>query len=262
MKSPQQSNSQTPSQTIVITGGSAGIGAAVARRFDEPGNNIVLLARRKEKLKQVGDTLTKARVVFHSLDITSRSDVEEVFAKILSDVGPVDLLINNAGVAFGLDPAQKSDLEEWEKCVDVNVKGLLYCTHAVLPSMVERNQGQIINLGSTAGSYPYPGGNVYCGTKAFVHQFSLSLRSDLLGTAIRVSCVEPGLVGGTEFSMVRFRGDASKAKGAYEKTKPLTPEDIAEVIFFTASIPPHVNLNTIEMMPVCQAPASLSVHKS
>lgn len=242
---------------VVITGASAGIGASLARRFAKAGAELALIARRREKLEELQRHIGKGVALF-PLDITCREEVEKAF----DSIGAFDILINNAGCALGLDKAQASNLDEWEKCVDVNIKGLLYATHAALPGMVKRNKGHIINLGSVAGSYPYPGGNVYCGTKAFVHQFSLCLRADLLGTEVRVTCIEPGITGGTEFSEVRFKGDKAKAKGVYEKTDPLQPEDIAEVIFFCASLPPHVNINTVELMPVRQAFAPLSVDRS
>ena len=179
--------------------------------------------------------------------------MQKIFARIEKEIGPIDVLVNNAGNAFGWELAQEANLDDWEKCVDLNIKGLLSCAHSALPGMVKRNQGHIVNLGSIAGSYPYPRGNVYCGTKAFVHQFSLCLRADLLGTQVRVSCVEPGLVGGTEFSITRFHGDEAKAKSVYEKTEPLEAEDIAEVVYFCVSLPTRVNLNTVELMPVMQA---------
>lgn len=153
-------------------------------------------------------------------------------------------------------------MDDWEQCIAINVNGMTYCTHAVLPSMVRRNRGHIINLGSIAGSYPYPGGSVYCGVKAFAHQFSLSLRADLLGTQVRVTCIEPGLLGGTEFSITRFHGDKEKAKKVYEGTTPLQPEDVAKVVQFCIALPVHVNINTIELMPVSQAFASLAVHRT
>jgi 3-hydroxy acid dehydrogenase / malonic semialdehyde reductase len=249
-------------KNVVITGASAGIGASIARRFAKEGYRLILLARRKEKLEDLRRELGGHNHIALELDVTSRPSVEKVFDHIEKELGAIDILINNAGCAFGLDKAQDAKLDEWETCIDVNINGLLYCTHSALPAMVKRNQGHIINLGSVAGLYPYPGGNVYCGTKAFVHQFSLSLRSDLLGTEVRVSCIEPGLVGGTEFSVVRFHGDETKAKSLYEKTKPLLPDDIAEVVYFCASLPSHVNINTVELMPVVQAFAPLSVYKT
>jgi 3-hydroxy acid dehydrogenase/malonic semialdehyde reductase len=248
-------------KTAVITGASAGIGAAAARRFAKEGYRVVLLARRREKLEEMRQELGKENAVVYELDVTSKTSVEETINRIENEVGPIDVLVNNAGAAFGLEKAFEANLHEWEKCVDVNIKGLLYCTRAVISGMVERDSGHIINLGSIAGTYPYPGGNVYGASKAFTHQFSLNLRADLLGTAVRVSCIEPGLVGGTEFSQTRFRGDVEKAKKVYENTQALTPEDIAEAIFFCAGAPPHVNINTVEMMPVSQASAPLSVFR-
>lgn len=247
---------------IVITGASAGIGAATARRFAKEGYRLVLLARRKDKLDALRQELSHNEIFVHELDVSSRVHVEKIFTQIEMEIGSIDILVNNAGGAFGLDRAQDARLDEWEHCVDVNIKGLMYCTHSALPGMVKRNHGHIINIGSVAGSYPYPGGNAYAGAKAFVHQFSLNLRSDLLGTLVRVTCIEPGLTGGTEFSKVRFRGDEAKAKSLYEKTQPLQPEDIADAIHYCASAPPHVNINLLEIMPVVQAFASLSVHKT
>ncbi|MES2200113.1 MAG: SDR family NAD(P)-dependent oxidoreductase [Chlamydiota bacterium] len=249
-------------KTIVITGASAGIGAATARRFAKEGAKLVLLARRKDKLESLQKELHGVEVHIFELDVTSRSSVEAVFSMIEEKVGPIDVLVNNAGNAFGLEPFQDANMEGFEKCIDVNIKGLLYCAHSVLSPMVKRNRGHIVNIGSTAGLYPYPGGNVYCGTKAFVHQFSLSLRADLLGTLIRVSCIEPGLVGGTEFAKMRFGGDEDRANRVYSNTEPLQPEDIAEVIYFSTALPSHVNINTLELMPVSQAFASLAVHRT
>lgn len=250
-------------KNIVITGASAGIGAETARRFakDKQAYHLILVARRKEKLEELANELGRNQVSVYELDIASRIDVEATFARIEKEVGPIDILVNNAGVAFGLDPAQKSDLNNWEKCIAVNINGVLYCTHCVLPGMVSRNQGHIINLGSVAGSYPYPGGNIYCSTKAFIYQFSLCLRADLLGTGVRVTCIEPGLVGGTEFSSVRFSGDEAKVKKVYSNAHPLVPEDIAETIYFCASVPSHVNINSIELMPVSQAFGPLPVYR-
>jgi 3-hydroxy acid dehydrogenase / malonic semialdehyde reductase len=246
---------------VLITGASAGIGAATARRFAREGFKLVLTARRIDRLEELRKEL-KTEVFIYGLDVRSPETVATTFQIIEQEHGPIEILINNAGLAFGLDPAQEGNIEEWKQCVETNINGLLYCTKAVLPSMVKRNSGHIINLGSAAAHYPYPGGNVYGATKAFVHQFSLNLRADLIGTSVRVSCIEPGLVGETEFSIVRFRGDETKATKVYEKTKPLGPEDVAEVIYFCHSLPPHVNINTIEMMPVMQAFASLAVSRS
>lgn len=246
---------------IVITGASAGIGAAIAKRFAKEGHPLALTARRLDKLEMLRDEL-KGEIGIYELDITSWDAVAEVFQQIEKKQGPIEVLVNNAGCGFGLDPAYQGKIEEWDQCVDTNIKGLLYCTRAALPSMVKRDKGHIINLGSIAGTYPYPGGNVYGGTKAFVHQFTLNLKSDLLGTKVRASCIEPGLVGGTEFSVVRFRGDEAKAAKVYENTQALQPEDIAEVIYFCHALPAHVNINTVEIMPVCQASAPTAIHRS
>lgn len=241
---------------IVITGASVGIGAEVARRFSKEGDFVVLLARRYDKLKALKEELGK-NVAIYELDVTSKEAVEKTFAEI----GPLDILVNNAGGAFGLDKAYEANLEDWDKCVDTNIKGLMYCTRAALPFMVKQNSGHIINLGSTAGIYPYPGGNVYGGAKAFVEQFSLNLKADLLGTLVRVTCVMPGAVEDTEFSQVRFHGDDARAQKVYEGTLSLKPEDIADVIYYCASVPVRMNINSIEIMPVYTAPAPLNVYR-
>lgn len=248
-------------KNIVITGASAGIGAAIAKLLSKEDVHLILLARRIDKLEKLRQEIGLDKVSAFELDVTSHSDVKEVFNRIEREIGSIDVLVNNAGGAFGLDRAQEASFEDWEKCVDVNIKGLMYCTHQVLPGMVKLNQGYIINIGSTAAHYPYPGGHVYGGAKAFVHQFSLNLRADLLGTKVRVTCVEPGITGGTEFSLVRFHGDEVKAKKVYEKTEPLRPEDVANVIHFCLSLPAHVNINSIEMMPTMQAFSPLAVHR-
>jgi 3-hydroxy acid dehydrogenase/malonic semialdehyde reductase len=169
--------------------------------------------------------------------------------------------VNNAGLALGLEPAQRVDLDDWEQMVDTNIKGLMYMTRAFLPGMVERGAGHVFNLGSIAGRYPYPGGNVYGGTKAFVRQFSLNLKSDLLGTPVRVTDVSPGLCSGTEFSNVRFKGDDEKASKVYDGVQALTATDIAESVYWASTLPAHVNINVIEMMPACQAAGPLAVHR-
>lgn len=249
-------------KNVVITGASVGIGAATARRFAQEGHTLVLMARRKDKLDMLRKELLPHKVLVVVLDLSKQAGVEEALHQVEKELGTIDVLINNAGNAFSLDKAHEADLEDWEKCINININGLLYCTHAVLPGMVKRNQGHIINIGSTGGLYPYPGGNVYGSTKAFVHQFSLCLRTDLIGTAVRVSCIEPGIVGETEFSLVRFKGDASKAKAVYTHTQPLKPEDIAEIIYFSTALPPHVNINTLEVMPTAQSWAGFSVHRT
>jgi 3-hydroxy acid dehydrogenase / malonic semialdehyde reductase len=196
------------------------------------------------------------------LDVRDRAAVEEAIAGLPAEWAAIDLLVNNAGLALGLEPAQRASLDDWDGMVDTNVKGVLYVTRAVLPGMVERGRGHIVNIGSTAGSWPYPGGNVYGASKAFVRQFSLNLRADLLKTPVRVTDVEPGLVGGTEFSAVRFKGDDARAGGVYAGTTPLTADDIAEAVHWVATLPPHVNVNTLELMPVCQSFAGLAIARS
>lgn len=245
---------------ILITGASSGIGASVAYRFAKGNYRLALVARRLDRLKQIQEEIGVPCISFE-LDICDREKVSRTIESIEEEHGPIEVLINNAGAAFGLDPAQEAKLNDWDRCIDVNISGLLYCTRAVLPRMVRENKGHIINLGSVAGSYPYPGANVYGATKAFVHQFSLNLRADLLGTKVRVSCIEPGLVGGTEFSEIRFQGDREKAKKIYEGASALSPDDIAEVIYFCHCLPSHVNINTVELMPVSQASAPLAVFR-
>lgn len=248
-------------KNIVITGASSGIGAATARRFAQEGFQVILIARRKEKLEELQKEIGKENVAFFDLDITDSDGVKQTFKKIEKEFRSIEILVNNAGGAFGLDKAHEADLQDWEKCVDVNIKGLLYCTHAVLPGMVKRNRGTIINLGSVAGQYPYLGGNVYGAAKAFVRQFSLNLRSDLLGTKVKVTCIEPGLVGETEFSHVRFHGDEERAKKVYQGMDPLKPSDVADMIWFCTVSPPRMNLNTVEIMPIDQAFGSFSVYR-
>ena len=194
------------SKTVFVTGASAGFGVAIARRFAADGARVVISARRSDRITQLAKDLG-ADVLPLTLDVRDRAAVADAVAGLPPEFAAVDVLVNNAGLARGLEPAYDADLDDWDAMVDTNCKGLTYCTRAILPGMVERGRGHVINLGSIAGTYPYPGGNVYGATKAFVHQFSLDLRSDLHGTGVRVTCVEPGLSGGTEFSVVRFGGD-------------------------------------------------------
>ncbi len=237
---------------VFITGATAGFGEAMARRFAAAGHTLVLTGRRGDRLAKLKSEL-KVPVHTIELDVRDRKAVEKAVASLPDQFKAVDILINNAGLALGLEPAHKVAMEDWEGMIDTNIKGLLYVTRAILPGMVERDRGHVVNLGSVAGTYPYPGGNVYGGTKAFVHQFSLNLRADLVGSRVRVTSVEPGMAE-TEFSVVRFKGDASKAKDVYKGLQPMTPDNIAQTIeFITTTLPDHVNINTIEMMPVMQA---------
>jgi len=247
-------------QTVLVTGASAGFGAAIARRFAADGGRLVLAGRRGERLQALADELAVPCLAL-PLDVRDRAAVEAAVAALPAEFANVDLLVNNAGLALGMEPAQRASLDDWEQMVDTNIKGLLYLTRALLPGMVARGRGHIVNLGSIAGEWPYPGGNVYGGTKAFVRQFSLNLRADLLGTPVRISNVEPGLCGGTEFSNVRFHGDDARAAKVYEDTQPLTAEDIADTVHWIATRPAHLNINTISLMPTCQAFAGLAVHR-
>jgi len=243
--------------TVFVTGASSGFGAAVARRFATAGARIVAAARRADRLKDLAAELGP-RLLPVTLDVRDRSAVAETVAGLPQEFAQVDVLVNNAGLALGLNPAQDADLDDWDQMIDTNCKGLVYCTRAILPGMVARRRGHVINLGSVAGTYPYPGGNVYGGTKAFVHQFSLNLRSDLHGTRVRVTCVEPGMAD-TEFSTVRFSGDRAKADAVYAGMQPMTADDIAESIYWAATLPEHVNVNTIELMATAQSFAPFQV---
>jgi 3-hydroxy acid dehydrogenase/malonic semialdehyde reductase len=244
-----------------VTGASTGFGAAIARRFAAEGARVIASARRADKLKDLAAELGE-QVLPLELDVQDRAAVYAAVDSLPAEFAAIDVLVNNAGLALGLEPAHRADLDEWERMIDTNCKGLVTCTRAILPGMVERGAGHVINMGSIAGTYPYPGGNVYGATKAFVHQFSLNLRSDLHGTGVQVTCIEPGMSGGTEFSKVRFSGDESKADAVYNGMQPLTPEDIAESVYWATSQPPHVNINVIEMMPVAQSFAAFQVHRS
>ena len=247
-------------KVALVTGVTAGFGEAIARRLIQDGMKVVGVARRKEKLNLLSAELGDSFLAL-ALDVTDAVAVNKAFDEIPSSFQPISILINNAGLALGLDLAQKANLADWQVMVNTNINGVLNCTHALLPKMVASNEGHIVNLGSIAGEFPYPGGNVYGATKAFIRQFSLNLRADLLGTAIRVSDVEPGLCGGTEFSEVRFKGDREKAQKVYEGATPLTAQDIAETLSWIINLPAHMNVNTISLMPVCQAFGPLAVHR-
>lgn len=245
---------------ILVTGATAGFGECITRRFVNNGHRVIATGRRHDRLQALQSELGDA-VLTVQLDVRNRAAVEQAIASLPEAWRDIDILVNNAGLALGLEPAHRASVEDWETMIDTNNKGLVWMTRAVLPGMVERNRGHIINMGSTAGSWPYAGGNVYGATKAFVRQFSLNLRTDLHGTAIRVTDIEPGLVGGTEFSNVRFKGDEAKVDQTYQDSNALTPEDVTEAVWWVATLPPHVNINTLEMMPVSQSFGGLSVHR-
>ncbi len=248
-------------KTALVTGASAGFGEAVSRRLVADGWRVVACARRADKLDTLHQDLGEA-LLPHVLDVTDATVVAALPDSLPEGWRELDLLVNNAGLAMGMDPAQTADLKGWDTMVAVNVTGLMHVTRALLPAMLARNSGLIVNLGSTAANYAYPGGNVYGASKAFVEQFTLGLKADLIGTGVRVSCIEPGMVGGTEFSAVRFGGDEARAAKVYEGVDPLTAEDIAETVAWIAGLPARMNVNTIELMPTCQAPAAPAVKRS
>lgn len=245
---------------VLITGASAGFGAAMCRCFVAAGYRVIGAARRTGKLAQLQQQLG---VAFYPLamDVAVPSSVDAALAALPAEWADLDLLINNAGLALGLEPAHAVDFHDWETMIHTNVLGLAYLTRQVLPAMVARGRGYIINMGSIAGSYPYPGGNVYGASKAFVRQFSLNLRADLAGTGVRVSNIEPGLCGGTEFSQVRFKGDDTKVSALYADVDYLSGEDIANTALWLYQTPVHMNVNSIEIMPVAQSFGALPVHR-
>jgi 3-hydroxy acid dehydrogenase/malonic semialdehyde reductase len=235
----------------LVTGATSGFGLSTAEALVRAGARVVATGRRRDRLEALA-AAHPGRIHLVVLDLRDRAAVERAVAELPADLAAVDVLVNNAGLALGLEPAQRASVDEWETMIDTNCRALVTITRAVLPGMVSRNRGHVVNVGSVAGSYPYPGGNVYGATKAFVHQFTLNLRSDLLGTAIRATCVEPGMAE-TEFSLVRFGGDAARAAKVYEGVTPLRGEDVAEAILWAVTLPAHVNVNAIELMPVQQA---------
>ncbi|MDR6233920.1 SDR family oxidoreductase [Pseudomonas oryzihabitans] len=248
--------------SIFITGATSGFGAATARRFAKDGWSIVITGRREDRLHALAEELSgQAKVLPLVLDVQDRAAVEAAVAALPEEFNQLRALVNNAGLALGTTAAQDCDLDDWDTMVDTNIKGMLYCTRLLLPRLIAHGAGAgIVNLGSVAGDYPYPGSHVYGATKAFLKQFSLSLRSDLLGTGVRVTNIEPGL-SESEFSVVRFGGDQAKADAVYAGTEPLTPDDIAESIHWTLNQPKHVNINRIQLMATCQAFSNFNIHR-
>jgi 3-hydroxy acid dehydrogenase / malonic semialdehyde reductase len=245
--------------TVLITGATSGFGEATARLLAKHGHRVVITGRRRDRLDRLAGELDgQAHAIV--LDVRDEAAVMAAVAGLPREFAALDVLINNAGLALGLEPAHEANMSDWDTMVDTNIKGLMYCTRAVLPGMVSRGRGHIVNLGSIAGTYPYPGGNVYGATKAFVHQFSLNLRADLLGKNVRVTSIEPGLAE-TEFSVIRFKGDKDKAKTPYRGVQAMTADDIAAAIYFAITLPPHVNVNVIEMMATNQAFAPFAIHR-
>ncbi|MBL8034239.1 MAG: SDR family NAD(P)-dependent oxidoreductase [Leptospiraceae bacterium] len=248
-------------RTAFVTGASSGFGAAIARRLAERGMKLILLARRSERLQKLASELG---VPAHTIacDIRDNAAVKSALQNLPAKFRDIDILVNNAGLALGLESADKTDWADWLQMIDTNCTALAYLTRLVVVGMVERRRGHIINMGSVAGHYAYPGGNVYGASKAFVEQFSRGLRADLAGHKIRVTHIAPGLAGGSEFSQVRFHGDEQKAQAVYENTQPLMPADIAECVDWVIHLPEHVNINSIELMPTCQAAGPLAVHRN
>ena len=243
-------------KTVLITGATSGFGRATAELLLSKNYRLILLGRREEKLKE----LEGENVFTYVLDVRDRNAIDKFSKTLPKEFKEIDILINNAGLALGLSDAVVSDLDDWEKMVDTNIKGVLHFTKFVLPAMKERNSGMIINIGSVAGHAPYKGGNVYGATKAFVKQFSRNLRADLYGTDIKITNIEPGMAE-TEFSDVRFKGDHEKAKEVYAGMRPLTADDIAETILWIIERPLHVNIDNIEIMPLDQTWGGLTVNR-
>jgi 3-hydroxy acid dehydrogenase/malonic semialdehyde reductase len=250
--------------TVLVTGATAGFGEATARRFLAHGHRVIALGRRVERLEALKASLPAdqaARLMTLAVDVCDNERVDQLASSLPANFSQVSVLVNNAGLALGLEPAHKSFLSDWDRMIDTNIKGLVHMTRAFLPGMVERQHGHVINVGSVAANYPYPGGNVYGASKAFVHQFSLNLRADLIGTPLRVTCVEPGMCSGTEFSNVRFKGDDDKASKVYSGVKALSADDVAEAIYWSATLPTHMNINLVELMPVQQSFNAFSIHR-
>ena len=245
---------------VLITGASAGFGKALAERLVTNGHRVIGCARRLDKLNALADTLGEAFLPV-AMDVSDTASIPQILADLPEDFKQIDVLVNNAGLALGTEPAQNASLDDWMRMIDTNVKGLVALTHAVLPAMVARDSGYIINVGSIAGSWPYFGGNVYGATKAFVKQFSLNLRADLLGTQVRVTNLEPGNVAGTEFSNVRYHGDDDKAAKVYDGFKTMTGDDIGDILLWLIESPAHINVNRLEVMPVAQTYNGLTIAK-
>jgi len=250
--------------TVLVTGATAGFGEATARRFLANGHKVVAVGRRAERLAALKDSLPaeqQQKFLTMVVDVCDSAQVDVLASALPTEFSKVTVLVNNAGLALGLEPAHKALLSDWDQMIDTNIKGLVHMSRAFLPGMVERKCGHVINLGSVAANYPYPGGNVYGGTKAFVKQFSLNLRADLIGTPVRVTCIEPGMCAGTEFSNVRFKGDDEKAEKVYSGVQAMSADDVAETIYWSATLPSHMNINVLEVMPIQQSFNAFNVHR-
>ncbi len=245
-------------RTIFITGATSGFGAAAVRRFASAGWRVVATGRRAERLKTLAEEF-EGNVHAAAFDICDEAALEQALTDLPEGFRAIDVLFNNAGLALGTAPAQSANLQDWHTMIATNVTALVTLTHRLLPMLVER-RGLVINMSSIAATYPYPGGNTYGGTKAFVQQFSLGLRSDLHGTGVRVTSIEPGMAA-TEFTLVRTHGDKAASDKMYGGANPMTADDIAETIFWIATLPPHLNINRLEMMPVTQSFAAFQVDR-
>ena len=247
------------SRTAFITGATSGFGAAAARRFVAGGWRVVATGRRADRLQALVDELGAEHVHAANFDVRDEAAMRAAIAALPADFADIDLLVNNAGLALGTLAAQQASLDDWRTMISTNIESLVVLTQALLPALIAR-KGGVINISSIAGSYPYPGGNVYGGTKAFVTQFSLGLRSDLHGTGVRVTSIEPGMAE-TEFTLVRTHGDQSASDKLYAGASPMTAEDIAEQIWYVANLPAHLNINRLEIMPVTQSFAGFQVFR-
>lgn len=248
-------------KTVLITGANSGIGKACAEACAKAGASLILTGRKRDALEAVAKQLAPAPVHLCLFDVRDKAAVFSAIESLPEAFRKIDVLVNNAGLALGLEPVPNTNLDDWETMIDTNIKGMLYCTMATVPIMQKHGSGHIVNIGSTAGNYPYFGGNVYCATKSFVKQFSLCLRADFLGQHIRVTNIEPGMVE-TEFSNTRFKGDNARADSVYEGLEPMHAEDIADAVLWAITRPTHLNINRMELMPVMQAPGGPNVHRS
>ena len=247
-------------RVILVTGATSGFGKECAIKFAKNGDKVIITGRRENRLEELKNELKDYDIFSLSFDVRDKEEVFKKISSLPSGYQNIDILINSAGLALGLELSPEALIEDWEQMIDTNIKGLLYVTKAVLPTMIKRKSGYIFNLGSIAGSWPYQGGNVYGATKAFVEQFSYNLRTDLRGTNIRVSNIEPGAAK-TEFSDIRFKGEIDKAQKVYDGYEPLVATDIASLIFTLANLPSHVNVNSLEVMPTAQTWAGLHIEK-
>ncbi|MCW2238934.1 SDR family NAD(P)-dependent oxidoreductase [Azospirillum canadense] len=246
-------------KVILVTGATAGLGEATARRFAGAGWRVVVTGRRADRLERLVDSFGAERVHAAVFDVRDEAAMIEALAALPEPFRGIDVLVNNAGLALGTKPAVDASLDDWRTMIDTNITALVTITHRLLPVLIER-RGVIINIGSVAGTYPYAGGNVYGGTKAFVRQFSLGLRSDLHGKGVRVTNIEPGMVE-TEFTLVRTHGNRNASDAMYHGANPMTAEDIAETLHWVATLPPHLNINRLELMPVSQSFAGFQIHR-